>query len=241
MRMRGWLALVATVLLLAVVSAGCSDEGDDTADPAPLTGRSSAGMTPSPGSRPVAAQARADEALLRAEDLDPSWTSGDQGVGGPNSAQGIGACITQIDPAQNLARAASPPFAKQVSPAAAAFTTSFSAVFPGDGAPRLMAELAGGAFPRCLEDRLSGGGYQLTDVVAVPGFPAVGDQSLAYSGALAVTLEDGQLLGGELAVAAVRTGDLVTLISFTDLGDVVDPRFLADLAEAVASRQRGDR
>jgi len=98
------------------------------------------------------------------------------------------------------------------------------------------------AFAACATEGLKEGlgpAEATGDLEALSGLD-VGEQAAGLQGALTVTSPDtGEEVTLDIAIAAIRTGDLVTVLAGVGANQILDGDLIAELAETVADRQEG--
>lgn len=189
------------------------------------------------------AAARAEAALLTAEDFPPDFESTPHEEDDTDTEL-FETCAPELDvPGETVAKANSDDFT--IGDPAANDGTQYSgatAVLSSEDIATQLVDLFGDdAFAACATESVKEAfGSEATGELEVAADLGLGDQANGLQGALTVPdPETGEEVVVDLAYIAIRTGDLVTIMGGIGIGQILDSDLLSQLANAIAARQEG--
>lgn len=246
---------VATVLAVGALGA-CSDDGDDgatdatTTVPADDAGTTEATATPDTEGPPDtldpeleatmrAAMDRAEAANLVIDDFPAGWehlppAEGDVGP--------LETCATVDLDTHLMGLYRSDSFSTSVDPGTLKVSSSATVLDTVEAATDLLADFRTDTFVGCVDDLFNAS----TDLYESAGSltrnetaPALGEEAVALSGDYEITPTDGTPPSTlTMAVVAVRTGDLVTVLSATAVDRTIDEELVRSLLDVLVQRQQ---
>jgi hypothetical protein len=257
--MKGVAAVVVSVVL-ATAACGTTDEagGDDptttgeettttgeettTTEEETTTTEEETTTTTEPDDDEDAA--RAEAALITAEDFPADFES-TPGDDDDSDAEIFEQCAPELDiPGETVAEAESDDFTTgDVDAGDGTQYSADSAVLSSDDIATDLVDLFGDdAFAACATEGIKEAfaPAQATGDLEALADLGVGEQAAGLQGALTLNDPDtGEELVFDIAVAAIRTGDLVTILGGLGANQILDGDLIAELAQTVADRQEG--
>jgi hypothetical protein len=242
------------VAAVAVIAASCGASGDKKASsttPKPKTTTTATTTTSTtepdsgdttPTTADSAATARAKAANIVASDLPTGWTAAQHTTGESTT---FAKCASDIDlEHETTAQAASDDFSRRVGTSQTQLNSLTRILSSESVARAVIAKIADPAFVKCSENLIKSSGLK-------PGTAAgklspvqvtdLGDEAAGIDGELS-GVDSGTNKQAKLGVSivAIRTGDLVTVVTGASLNGTQpgDGELFQKLAQAVAARQQ---
>ncbi len=249
--------ILAWIAIVAIVASACGTSGKTTTTkPAKTattakttttsttstTGTSTTelggGSTTTPGS--AADKARASAANIVARDFPKGWTS-EPGQTGSSSTFARCAPNVNLDK-ETVAKASSPDFQRvdtsEVRAISSTWILSSEAV-----ARRMIATIAGPAFAKCTQELITSSGLKAgtaTGKLSPQRVTGIADEAAGIDGQLSgIDSGTGKQATLGVSIIAIRTGDVVTVLTGAALGGTrrTDGALFQKLAQAIADRQ----
>jgi len=192
------------------------------------------------------AAARAKAALLSMEDLPAGFERTPDEPGEDEGGSDLEAsCTPEFDnPGETVARASSAAFTSgDLDANDGTYFTADSAVFSSEEIATAVVDRFGDdAFAACVTGSIKApfAPARATGDLEAVGDVDVGDQAAGLRGALAIRYPDGGMeLALDIRIIAIRTHDLVTVLSAVAAGPTLDADLVGDLADIIVERQGG--
>lgn len=133
-------------------------------------------------------------------------------------------------------------FSTTVDPGTLKISSSATVLDDVESATEVMTDMATDRFVSCINDLF----VQTTDTLEITGglavnesAPSLGDQAVALSGDFTVSpLDDSPDHPLTMAVVAIRTGDMISVISASGLDRTIDEPLVRDLLDRLVERQK---
>ncbi len=188
------------------------------------------------------AEARAEAALITAEDFPADFESTPSTDG--TDTEIFDECAPEVDVTEEtVAEASSDDFTTgDLGANEGTQYSADSAVLSSEDVATEIVDLFGDdAFAACASEGVKEElDLAATGELEAVGDLAVGDQAAGLQGAFTVTdPETNEDVVLDVAVAAIRTGDLVTILGGIGVGQILDSDLIAELADTIAERQEG--